>query len=244
MYSATFLLLFGVFSIAHFGVNANAAVSGLPITSTRTTTPSFVLPTTTVIPSIIVPASAAEIGHCEPLPYGHGPRTRIDTPLGFLTNNAFLSYAKTALTPRGYVRVYTNEHGSSVSDSYLRYDELNDYDSLDCARRCDETKGCKAFNIFFERTPALNVGPQCKTSLSSTTIKCALWGKELKGSDAKNVGYKRWDFWVVVAGSNAYNKIDGTARSAAGSSGRRWDFVAVWGLAAFVLVAGLSLMWV
>jgi hypothetical protein len=143
---------------------------------------------------------------CSPLPYGHGPKPQIDTPLGFLTAPIFLSYAKSSSTPPGYDLVYSNAHSSSTSTSYLGYTELPIYSPQTCSRRCDATTGCKAFNIFFERTPTLKVGEQCRNSLSSTTIKCALWGEELGEGDGKNKGYRTWDFQVVVAGSNAYNK--------------------------------------
>jgi hypothetical protein len=178
------------------------------------------------------------IGHCEPLPYGHGPRATIDTPLGFLNNTEFMSYAKTALTPTGYSLVYSNEHGSSVSDSYLRYDELSMYSVHECSRRCNDTRDCRAFNIFFERTPALNIGPECKNSLSSTTVKCALWGDELNKKGAQNVGYARWDFQVVVAGSNAYNKVEGAVRNGAAVT-----IVVTWRLAVAILVVWIGLVW-
>jgi hypothetical protein len=142
---------------------------------------------------------------CSPLPYGAGPRALIDTPLGFLTNPVFLSHAKSSVTPAGYDLVYANGHSSSISPAYLGYAQLPVYDVQACSRRCDNTASCKAFNIFFERTPTLNVGETCRNSLSSTTIKCALWGEELRG-EGKNTGYRVWDFQVVVAGSNAYNK--------------------------------------
>jgi hypothetical protein len=156
---------------------------------------------------------------CAALPYGYGPRALLDTPLGFLTAPIFRSYAKSSTTPRGYDLVYANSHSASTSAVYLRYDELAVYNVHTCARRCDATRGCKAFNIFFERTPTLNVGPQCKNSLSSTTIKCALWGSELVGGERENTGYMLYDFQVVVAGSNAYNKNGEVVRTSLVSDG-------------------------
>jgi hypothetical protein len=183
------------------------------------------------------------IGHCEPLPYGHGPRAIVDTPLGFLNNTEFMSYAKTALAPSGYSLVYSNEHGSSVSDRYLRYDELDVYDVRECAQRCNDTRECRAFNIFFERSPALNIGPKCKNSLSSTTIKCALWGNELDAKDAQNVGYARWDFQVVVAGSNAYNRVEGALQNvAAATTVPGWGLVGTWRWAVAMLALWMGLM--
>jgi hypothetical protein len=64
---------------------------------------------------------------------------------------------------------------------------------------------CQGFNIYFERSPAIQLGPKCRKSASRTIIKCALWGEPLRIEGAKNIGYREWDFDVVIAGSNGYN---------------------------------------
>jgi hypothetical protein len=55
--------------------------------------------------------------------------------------------------------------------------------------------------------------------LSSTTIKCALWGSKLVGGERENTGYMLYDFQVVVAGSNAYNKNGEVVRTSLVSDG-------------------------
>jgi hypothetical protein len=130
--------------------------------------------------------------------------------LAFLENSDFSVSALNAPVPSGYTPAYTNERASSISDNYLMHSELQDYGTTNCSKQCDRTTGCEAFNIYFERSPTLNLGLKCKTSLSSTIIKCVLWGSKLNGLDATNRGHTQWDFGVVIAGSNAYNK--GTAR--------------------------------
>lgn len=67
------------------------------------------------------------------------------------------------------------------------------------------TQVCNSFNIYFERSPAINLGPECKNADSRTIIKCALWGEgDMQKEGATNTGYREWDFEVVIAGSNGY----------------------------------------
>jgi hypothetical protein len=152
------------------------------------------------------PSPTGGVPKCSPIGYGHGLRPTDDTTLAFLQDPNFSISALDAPVPSGYTLAYANERASSVSDKYIMYSELQDYGTTNCSKQCDRTAGCEAFNIFFERTPTLNLGPECKTSLSSTVIKCVLWGSRLDGLDATNRGYTQWDFDVVIAGSNAYNK--------------------------------------
>ncbi|KAG9187280.1 hypothetical protein G6011_05151 [Alternaria panax] len=64
---------------------------------------------------------------------------------------------------------------------------------------------CNSFNIYFERSPAINLGSECKIAESRTLIKCALWGeKDMQEEGVTNIGYQEWDFQVVIAGSNGY----------------------------------------
>jgi hypothetical protein len=170
------------------------------------------------VPGLNTPSNTEGVKECDPVPYGHGPRPTDDTMLSFLQNPDFSIIALNSPAPDGYTSVYTNEHASSVSVKYIRYNEVDDYSAANCSKQCDRTTGCQAFNIYFERTPTLNLGPKCKTSLSSTMIKCVLWGDSLDKSDATNRGYLRWNFGVVIAGSNAYNKGGKTAVKSTASS--------------------------
>jgi hypothetical protein len=183
-----------------------------------------------------IPSSADDLEECDPLPYGHGPRPNTDSVLAFLQNPDFSIIARNSAALGYYTSVYSNEYASSVSERYLRYDELEVYSASNCSKQCDQTEGCQAFNIYFERMPTLNLGPKCKTSLSSTMIKCVLWGSKLNESDATNRGYSRWDFEVVIAGSNAYNKGGEAAKSVASS-------ILLSGMVIMVVAAALVVDW-
>jgi hypothetical protein len=63
---------------------------------------------------------------------------------------------------------------------------------------------CNGFNIYFERSPTIHLGPKCKDAPSRTIIKCALWGEGVRKEGATNTGYREWDFELGVAGSNGY----------------------------------------
>lgn len=51
-----------------------------------------------------------------------------------------------------------------------------------------------------------------------TVIKCAFWGEKLLAANVKNWGYRDWNFEVVMAGSNGYNKGQPEQRSEATKS--------------------------
>ncbi|OAL04948.1 hypothetical protein IQ06DRAFT_102772 [Phaeosphaeriaceae sp. SRC1lsM3a] len=216
MHPTTLLLLSGACIFAP--LNVLAADDGTR--SSFTGTVSFsIAPTSrsaaTAMPAATFAPHSEDVGACKPLPHGHGPQPSDDSPIGFLNFPEFSNLARNVTTPSNYSKIYEDEHASTAADGYLGYDALEAYSTTECAGRCDSTDGCEAFNIFFERTPTLNVGPACNNSESSTTIKCAFWGTQLEASDATNRGYERWEFGVVVAGSNAYNRNGGTTNSAA-----------------------------
>jgi hypothetical protein len=110
-----------------------------------------------------IPSSADDLEECDPLPFGHGPRPTTDSVLAFLQNPDFSIIARNSAAPGYYTSVYSNKYASSVSERYLRYDEMEVYSASNCSKQCDQTEGCQAFNIYFERIPTLNLGPKCKT---------------------------------------------------------------------------------
>ena len=64
---------------------------------------------------------------------------------------------------------------------------------------------CNSFNIYFERSPSINLGEECQDANSRTIVKCALWGEgNMREECATNTGYKNWKFEIVIAGSNGY----------------------------------------
>ncbi|EOA85223.1 hypothetical protein ACJQWK_06291 [Exserohilum turcicum] len=64
---------------------------------------------------------------------------------------------------------------------------------------------CEGFNVYFERSPTIHLGPHCPDAPSRTLIKCAIWGEPLHEEKATNTGYREWDFDVAIAGSNGYS---------------------------------------
>lgn len=73
-----------------------------------------------------------------------------DTDAAFINNGNYGSNALNANRPAGYQVAYLNKNGSSQGVlGYMGYSviESGAYDQLECARRCDSTKGCQSFNI-------------------------------------------------------------------------------------------------
>ncbi|KAF2873525.1 hypothetical protein BDV95DRAFT_489957, partial [Massariosphaeria phaeospora] len=143
---------------------------------------------------------------CSPLPSGHGPVPDTDSASGFLSYGALTESAKLAGLPRGYTKAFTNLQGSTQGEGYMVHTILDSYSEDACAKQCDSEDRCLSFNIYYERSPSLNPGANCTDPVSTTLIKCALWGVEISAETATNVGQWRGDFHIVITGSNGYNK--------------------------------------
>ncbi|KAF2997946.1 hypothetical protein E8E13_005686 [Curvularia kusanoi] len=137
---------------------------------------------------------------------GAGPVASPDTSQAFLSYGPFADFAKNATTPTNYTAAFTNLHASTTAKTYLGVAELDVYDASNCTAQCDKQSGCTAVNIFFERTPTLNLGQGCTNAPSSTTIKCTFWGDAVTTLNTVNSGFTDNSFIVVIAGSNGYNK--------------------------------------
>ncbi|KAH9833950.1 hypothetical protein Tdes44962_MAKER08706 [Teratosphaeria destructans] len=142
--------------------------------------------------------------------------SRNDNPAAFLANTYFSEVATNAKAPEGYVSEFINFKASvsgfdlqalssDAVSPYLTFTTLPYYDVTSCAKFCDSTKGCKSFNIYFERSPKTPPTDGCTNPPSITTIKCAVYNKPITKASATNVGQYQLDFHVVIAGSNAYN---------------------------------------
>jgi hypothetical protein len=147
---------------------------------------------------------------------------------GFYNSSEIHDAAMNARVSLRYTQAYGFAKASYTGAHYLGHFELESYDPLNCSMRCDEYssraigltnedgqtdqvkeyKTCRGINVYFERSPALHLGPKCKSSPSRTIIKCALWGESLDHKHATNTGYTDWGFDVVIAGSNGYNLRD------------------------------------
>lgn len=147
-------------------------------------------------------------GTCASQPSGSGPVTSPDTPEAFLANPTYANTANIAVTPDGYTVVMQNGNASLSASNYMGLTTLTSYDTLGCASRCDQASGCEAFNVYIERDPTLDPNADsCPNPPSLTNYKCTLWGAPVSASEATNNGQWRDSFQVIIAGSNAYNKV-------------------------------------
>lgn len=123
------------------------------------------------------------------------------TPFGWLTDS-LQQQSTNAPTPAGYVRSFVNKQASSSANSYLGLHTFDTYNVTACAALCDAIDICTGCNMYFERDPTVNPGPNCPNPPSFTNVKCTLWGSRLTPETATNKGQYRRDFHVVIAGSN------------------------------------------
>ncbi|PSN74204.1 hypothetical protein BS50DRAFT_605806 [Corynespora cassiicola Philippines] len=154
--------------------------------------------------SVIAAVEAGDLPH--PKPTGYGPVPTPDTQYEFLNSPEISSLAKEAPTPSGYSLSFQDLHASSSAYGYLGFISLESYDTNGCASKCNEKEGCQAVNIFVERSPTLNVGPECPNPSSTSVIKCVFWGGPVNKDNTNNAGYTDNSFVVAIAGSNGYNK--------------------------------------
>lgn len=143
-------------------------------------------------------------GNCTAMPLGKGPVPTPDSVSEFLQSDELSSPANNAPTPSNYTQSFKNLHGSSTANNYLGYITLDSYDINACASNCTSQSDCQAINIFFERDPTLDVGPECQNPPSTTTIKCVFWGSAVAEQNTQNEGYHNYEFVVAIAGSNGY----------------------------------------
>lgn len=182
---------------------------------------------------------------CAPQPEGLGPRPeqviskthpnffilltslREDTPAAFRYFEEFYLASTSAPKPEGYELAVQGLGGAMKNDlGFLGSHLLEQYDTEECARFCDDLPTCASFNVYFERDPTYepNTTAGCPNPPSTTNINCVLWNSRLNPDAAINFGEIREDFQVVITGSNLYNKIKGPLDlSDMGFSGPRTD---------------------
>ncbi|KAH9839617.1 hypothetical protein Tdes44962_MAKER08072 [Teratosphaeria destructans] len=159
---------------------------------------------------------------CAPQPTAYGPTVTPDTVAAFEAYQPFHDDANHAQTPSGYVEVFKDLNASTSANSYLTYETLTSYDVTTCAKFCDDTDLCTAFNIYIERDPSVNPtsngtslanvgwGTDCPNPSSVTNYKCSLWGSSINAASATNYGQWRDEFQVVIVASNGYDKTNST----------------------------------
>jgi hypothetical protein len=120
------------------------------------------------------------------------------------TDNDLRKAARSANTPSGYRKEFTDEVGSTQQIGYLTYKNIEDgtYNVQKCADFCSSEKFCLGFNIYFERDPKLNPAPGCTSPDPITNVKCSIYGYPVAKASATNQGQWREQFQVVIVGSN------------------------------------------
>ncbi|CAE7030428.1 hypothetical protein P3342_006316 [Pyrenophora teres f. teres] len=242
-------------------------------------TPTPIVTTTTAhprLPTDLIQHNSE--GDCAPQPAGYGPHPTHDTPGAFYdspTIHSLAAHAPIPQVPTEYVLAFSLAEASYSGRKYLGHFELEAYSPEACAAHCnaygselaspnpglhsttaesddsDLEQQCKGFNIYFERSPSLRLGPECKTASSRTLIKCAIWGSQLRKQGAVNRGYKEWDFDVVIAGSNGYHleRFGGESVDETGKKGSRKSSLASRvglhaGLVAGAFFYGIGMIWI
>jgi hypothetical protein len=65
----------------------------------------------------------------------------------------------------------------------MGYSTVNTFDTELCVTKCNEKEGCLGFNIYVERDPSLNPGPDAVAN-----IKCSFWVGPVYTDTATNTG--------------------------------------------------------
>ncbi|ENI01868.1 hypothetical protein COCC4DRAFT_147315 [Bipolaris maydis ATCC 48331] len=180
-------------------------------------------------------------GDCEVQPSGYGPVPKYDNMRGFSYSSEIRHAAENAPIPPGYIESFVSANGSFVGSHYLGHYELKSFDTLE-GTESGHDQICQGFNTYFERAPAIRLGPGCRESASRTIIKCALWGESLRIEGAKNIGYREWDFDVVIAGSNGYS-LEKYAESSNLAPGKKLEPVVLAALFALQVFLGFMALW-
>ncbi|PNS17842.1 hypothetical protein CAC42_19 [Sphaceloma murrayae] len=150
----------------------------------------------------------ADTGACSQLviPFAYSPQD--NTPKGFLLDAQLRTISQQASGyPAGYSNVFAAQYGTISASGLLQSQSLSSFNISACAATCNSVAQCKAFNIYFERSPTLLPGLGCPNPKAVADVKCDLWSTSVQTSQATNIGRWRTDFMVVNQGSNGYNKL-------------------------------------
>jgi len=124
-----------------------------------------------------------------------------------LDSTLFNTAGNNWLAPAGYYQVFVSQFAAISTTNYLGFYQLPDYNLTACAALCNSVSSCAAFNIYYQRDPTVIPAANCPDPPAQVSISCALWGTATTNSTmATNYGQYNQNFFVVITGSNAYNK--------------------------------------
>jgi hypothetical protein len=128
----------------------------------------------------------------------------IDPAESFSADQNLEQQALQASTPALYTNTFTNLKAAVTAHGYLGYNLLPSYNTTQCAAKCNKIKGCQGFNLYFERSPSVVPGPNCRDPPGTPNIWCVFWGGPVFPEVATNKGQYRASYHVVISGSNGY----------------------------------------
>jgi hypothetical protein len=128
----------------------------------------------------------------------------IDPAEAFSADHNLEQQALQASTPPLYTNTFTNLKAAVTAHGYLGYSLLPSYNTTQCAAKCNKIRGCQGFNLYFERSPSVVPGPNCRDPAGTANIWCVFWGGPVFPEVATNKGQYRASYHVVISGSNGY----------------------------------------
>lgn len=168
--------------------------------------------------ALAAPALAAS-GDCHPLRLGVAPTPTPNTSEAFASSNYYSNAANLTAHSANYERFMVGSNAALHDDeAYLTFKELSSYNADECAKECDELRGCTScklcstfvylpylyacytglsdadsfqVNIYFQRHPSLAPGPVCPNPEANVVVRCALFGAPMSVAQATNHGQLR-----------------------------------------------------
>ena len=183
----------------------------------------------TLVTAAMVTAAAAA-GPCAPLSDSTAWEPNPNTIDGFREAHIYNDFARGVSTPSGYERVLLNSNATVSSPRYMRYQELESYNTETCAETCDDTRGCDAcmfqlsssselqvtiiltnipVNIYYQRNPSIVPDAACPNPKANILTLCALYAEPVDATSATNNGQVSGPedangeaFTIAIRGSN------------------------------------------
>ncbi|KAK8241171.1 hypothetical protein IWZ00DRAFT_60595 [Phyllosticta capitalensis] len=148
---------------------------------------------------------------CVPVPkIGNLPVSPRNDPVAFVDLPIYTSISKFNSKVPGAKSVFTNRQSRVDSPRHLLENfTMPKYDALVCSQMCTKLLGCRGFNVFVRRDPAMKLSPSCRNPPHYASAQCWLYDQPismLNRSIASNFeGMAPFRFNHVYAASNGYD---------------------------------------